>query len=160
MENLFVEYWGTNGDFANAVRAGMKLIPFSGYEVRNESVVLMSNTTGGRDNLSNSETLQAFRKALMSRGRVVTPNDMKLLVQQELGNRVSDVQVRKGIAISKDRREGFIRNVEVIITPTASENTSSDQWDVITSSIETMLNFETSGFYPIRVSLAGKNSFK
>jgi hypothetical protein len=157
MENLFVEYWGTNGEFANAIRSGVKLTPFSGYEVRSESVMLMTNTIGGRDNLSNSETLQAFRKALMSRGRVVTPNDVKLLVFQELGNRVRDVQVKKGFAISNDRKEGFIRNVEVLIYPSNAENTSHDQWEVIGSSIQTMLNYETSGFYPIHVRIANPN---
>ena len=157
MENLFVEFWGTNGDFGNSIRAGVKLIPFSGYDVRSESVFLMTNTNGGRDNLSNSETLQAFRKALMSRGRVVTPNDIKLLVQQELGNRIRDVQVRKGIELSLNRKEGFIRNVEVVITPAASENSSHDQWEVIGSSIAAILNYETSGFYPIKVSIAHKN---
>lgn len=156
-ENLFVEFWSTNGDFGNSIRAGMKLVPYSGYDVRSESVFLMTNSVGGRDNLSNSETLQAFRKALMSRGRVVTPSDMKLLVQQELGSRVKDVQIRKGIELSKNRKEGFIRNVEVIITPASNENSSSDQWEVIGSSIAAILNAETSGFYPIKVSIAHRN---
>ncbi|MFN0030918.1 MAG: hypothetical protein ACKVOR_02020 [Flavobacteriales bacterium] len=155
-ENIFVEYWGTNGEFANNLRTGAKLTPFSGYEVRNESAIMMTNTYGGRNNLTNSETLQAFRKALMTRGRIVTPNDIRLAVHQELGARVRDVHVKKGISISKSRTSAFVSNVEVTITPATAEGTSREQWEVLGSSIESMLNNETSGFYPIKVKIAAK----
>ncbi|MDZ4822257.1 MAG: hypothetical protein SH856_02235 [Flavobacteriales bacterium] len=154
-ENIFTEFWGTHGEFANNIRSSAKLMPFSGYEVRSESVMMLTNTQGGRDNLTNNETLDAFRKALMTRGRVVTPNDIRLLVQHEMGSRVAGVEVKRGMRISADAKHGYERSVDVIITP-SDEISNHGQWEGMCASLENTITMQTSGYYPVRVLMSNQ----
>ena len=157
-ENLFIEFWSTHGDFANGVRAGSKLTPYSSYDVRSETSFLLSTSFGGRDVLNNSETLQSFRRALLSRDRLVTPADIILLVKQELGNRQADVQIRHGDRMSADRKKGFYKVVEVVLKPLSDERTSPEQWDLMRSGLEAMINQKMNGYYPIHVIVNNKDN--
>lgn len=150
-ENLFLEFWSTHGDFANGIRTGSKLTPYGSYDVRSESAVLISTSFGGRDELNNPDTLLAFRRALLSRDRLVTPADIELLVRQELGNRASDVQIRHGNRMSADRSKGFYKVVEVVVKPLADDRMAPEQWELLRSGLEATISQKVNGFYPVQV---------
>jgi hypothetical protein len=155
-ENLFVEFWSTVGDFGNGIRAGSKLTPYSSYDIRSEVAMLLTTSFGGRDALNNSETLQAFRRALLSKDRLVTPADITLLVRQELANRKADIQIRHNNRMSADRKKGFYKVVEVVITPSPDDNTTVDQWELLRSGLQAMISQRINGYYHLHVVIEQK----
>ena len=115
-ENIFVEFWSTNGELANLIRSGVKLELYSGTDIHRESIVLMTNTVGGKDKLKNTELVTAYKNTLLSRGRIVTQQDIKNACQQVFSNKMQKAEVKKGIAMSAKPDEGLINTVDVTVT--------------------------------------------
>ncbi|MCC6599668.1 MAG: type VI secretion system baseplate subunit TssF [Crocinitomicaceae bacterium] len=152
-ENIFVEFWSTHGEFANMVRTGSQLMPYAGYEVKPDSVLMLTNSVGGQDNLSGSEMLNSCRKALMTRGRIVTPNDIRVMIRQELGEAAANIEITRGIMNSVNRKEAFVRTIDVLITPSASDRATDEEWSARCLYLESVIRSDSSGFYPIRIRL-------
>jgi hypothetical protein len=117
-EMLYIEYWITNGEVANAIRPGSKFDVYSGNDIQRNNIINMTNTYGGRNELSSDDALNAYRYALVTRNRIITIEDIKTFVRFELGNRLKQVQVEKGVMNSKMPNEGIIRCINIIITLT------------------------------------------
>lgn len=115
-ENIFVEFWSTNGELANLIRSGVKLDLYNGTDIHRESIVLMSNTIGGKDKLRNTELVASYKNTLLSRGRIVTQQDIKNVCQQVFGNKMQKAEVKKGIIVSAKPEEGLVNSVDVCVT--------------------------------------------
>jgi hypothetical protein len=113
---VFVEFWSTKASQANKIKSGNKLAVYEGSDIKNGSVVLMTSTVGGRDKMETEDRLNAYRRTLLSRGRVVTPEDVKVLCYEHFGKNVDKVEIRKGLTTGDSVTEGFIRSVDVFIT--------------------------------------------
>ena len=116
-ENVFVEFWTTNGEMANMIRSGLKLNLYSGNDINRETLVLMTPTISGRDKPKNTDLLTAYKTALLSRDRVVTQQDIKNICTQIFGAKLQKVDVKKGVAISNIPNEGLISTIDVYIKP-------------------------------------------
>ena len=114
-ENIFVEFWSTNGELSNLIRSGTKLDLYSGSDIHRESLVLMTTTIGGKDKLRNTELVAAYKNTLLSRGRIVTQQDIKNACQQVFGSKMQKAEVKKGIAMSTKPDEGLINTVDVTV---------------------------------------------
>jgi hypothetical protein len=66
--------------------------------------------------METEDRLNAYRRTLLSRGRVVTPEDVKVLCYEHFGKNVDKVEIRKGLTTGDSVTEGFIRSVDVFIT--------------------------------------------
>ena len=75
-ETVFVEFWSTQGVFANNIKAGSKLNIYEGSDIEQESVTLVTQTVGGRERLDTQERIHTYRKTLLSHGRIVTAEDI------------------------------------------------------------------------------------
>jgi hypothetical protein len=150
-ENVFLSFWSTNGDLSNNIRAGNKLELYSGGDVRNETLFLMTTTKGGKNRLNDLERLNAFRSSLIARGRIVTPNDIKLFCENELGENVKDIKVKKGFTVGSDAKTGFIQTIEVIISPADKLRSSAEQWEAICADLTEKLHQRSSSFMPFKV---------
>jgi hypothetical protein len=115
-ENVFVEFWSTDGSSANNVKPGTPLTLFSGSDIRKESVRFLTVTAGGRDKMDTEDRLNAYRKALLSKGRIVTAEDIKALCYVHFGKNLEKVEVTKGIAAGTTADTGFVRTIDIRIT--------------------------------------------
>lgn len=113
---LFIEFWSTTGTFANKIKSGEYLSPYEGSDLIPESVILFTATTGGKDRMNTEEKVNSYRKALLSHGRVVTPEDIKALCYEHFGKILQSVEIRKGVKTGKTTKEGFIRTIDIILT--------------------------------------------
>jgi len=149
-ENIFVEFWSTQGMFANQIRGGSQLTPFAGFELKSESIQLITASTGGKNAPESAELLQAYRKALMTRGRVVTANDIRLFIQSEdEAALIQRVEISRGFENSPSSRTGLSRTIQVTLYPKASA--LNEDWPQKCFDIEMKLRNESSAFFPIRV---------
>ncbi len=154
-EILYIEYWSTNGETANNIRTGTKLELYTGSDLQKESIVLMINTQGGTNQLSNEETLNAYRYSLLTRDRIITTEDIKSFFRFELSSRVKNVEVVRGVKMSNNPNEGLIKCVNIIITPTAN-SLSNEEWEQTLLDLQEKLESKSNPFTNFTLSLKEK----
>jgi hypothetical protein len=113
---VFVEFWSTQASGANKIKAGTRLSVYEGSDIKGDSVFLMTPSQGGRDKLDTEERLNAYRRTLLSRGRVVTPEDVKALCYEHFGKSVDQIEVVRGVMKGDSPTLGFVRTIDVNIT--------------------------------------------
>ncbi len=128
-DTIFVQYWTCNGEEGNGIRSGSKMDLYEGSSFKKESLVLMTQTTGGMDKLKNTEVLTAFKSVLLSRNRIVTAADIRNFCISYLQEKARDVIVEKGLAISAMPDQGLMPVVNVIITPRPQGNSVDIDWE-------------------------------
>lgn len=136
---MYAEYWTTIAEAANNLRAGTKLRQVKGVKVKQESLQLMTTTTGGKNRLKPEERLNAFRYGIMTRNRIVTKEDIRNFCVTELGESVSKIEVDKGIEMSANPKGGFRRTIDVKITPLETEAFDSEQWQLLCEQLKIKL---------------------
>jgi hypothetical protein len=113
--NIFIRYWSTFGKDANNIKAGTTLRLYKGSSVKNNEVLLVTTTIGGRNKLNNNESVLAYKSALLSKDRLVTTEDIKAFCHYQLGEKVKNVNVQKGIMIHPDESSGYIKTIDITI---------------------------------------------
>ncbi len=150
-EMMFVEYWTTNTDFANNIRSGTRLQQSSGISVKPDSLMLLTTATGGKDKLKSEEKLYAFKYGLLTRERIVTVEDIKSFCFYELGNRLSEVIIKKGFIISDNPKEGIKRTIDVILTPSRQKMTDNEEWLQLCNQLKSKLETRSGMTYNYRI---------
>lgn len=110
-----IQYWTSIGEIANGIRVGSEVILYEGSNFKKERLVLMTQTSGGKDKLKKHEVLRSFKSVLLSRNRIVTPMDIKYFCLSYLQDKAEDVEVEKGMAMSSEPNKGIIPVVDVKI---------------------------------------------
>jgi hypothetical protein len=150
-ENLFVSFWSTNGEFANNIKAGSKLELYGSGDILGNSIMLMTTTKGGRGKLDERDRLAAFRSALISRGRIVTANDIRMFCLHELGKEIDDVKVSKGFMVSNSIKGGFVQTIDVKLQVAKNSQVSREEWRDVCEGLSRKLMDKSTGLTPIRV---------
>ncbi len=137
-EDVWVEYWSTQGDKANRLPTGKKLNPVSAAHLAKPSMMLVSSSTGGKEPMDESERLFAFRYALQTRSRIATEEDIKAACFAELGNKIEHVEIKKGIKKDPVSKSGFTRTIDVILEP--AEGFEQIEWIEICNELQAYLH--------------------
>jgi hypothetical protein len=116
-EDVWVEYWSTQGEGANRLPTGKKVDPVSDVKVQKAGLLLVTPTTGGKEPMDENEKLYAFRYALLTRSRIATAEDIKAACFAELGAKLAAVSIRKGVRKDPVSRGGFVRTIDVLLDP-------------------------------------------
>ncbi|MCH5721011.1 hypothetical protein [Niabella hibiscisoli] len=151
---LYISYWSTNGATANGVRAGTRLQSYRTSSVKASSAFLLTPTLGGKNRLSQTDSVVAYKYALLSKDRVMSKEDIKLYCQLALGNMVRDVSIAKGFMISAENTSGFKKTIDVTITidrksyDEAKDNGELINWE---KDIALQLDERSMAFIPFRV---------
>jgi hypothetical protein len=114
-QNIFIHYWSTCGMEGNNIKAGSTLRLYKGGGLEKNQVMLVTTTQGGRDRLGTTESVLAYKSALLSRDRLITMEDIRAFCHYQLGNRVKSIEVQKGIMVHPDQLQGFVKTIDVVI---------------------------------------------
>jgi len=112
-ETVFIEFWSTDGSQSNNIKPGTPMNIYSGSDLRKETVRFLTATSGGRDRMDTEDRINSYRKALLSKGRVVSAEDIKALCFEHFGKNLEKVEVTKGIATGTTADTGFIRTIDI-----------------------------------------------
>ncbi|HCE56563.1 MAG TPA: hypothetical protein DER09_01905, partial [Prolixibacteraceae bacterium] len=115
-DKIFVEYWTMSGELANNIRPGSKLNVRRGADFNDKNVVFITQTVGGKHTLQKEEKINTLRSSLLSKGRVVTVEDVKALSIVIFGSTVKNVEVEKGVFLDPAIGKGMSRCLDVFIT--------------------------------------------
>ncbi|RMG22362.1 MAG: hypothetical protein D6730_16605 [Bacteroidetes bacterium] len=148
-ENVRVAFWDTYGAAANNLPTGTVFTAYRGADFPRGGVMLVSRSQGGRDPLDPKESLHAYRDALLSRGRIVSPADVRAVCFSVLGSRLKQVEVRKGVSVGDSPTQGLIRTLDVVLTPGHEGALSPDDCE----ELKTILESRSTGILPFRVFL-------
>lgn len=138
-EMMYVDYWTTLAENANNIRSGTRLQQLKSAKIKSNRLFLVTTTTGGRNRLRPEERLNAFRYGLIARNRIVTREDIRSFCFYELGSRISQVSVQKGIQMSPHPQQGFSRTIDILITPSGTDRLDSNEWEQLFSQLMSKL---------------------
>ncbi len=153
-QNISIRYWSTAGAEGNNVKSGTLLRLYKGTGVEYNQATLVTTTVGGRSKLGTTETVLAYKSALLSRDRLITTEDIKTFCHFQLGERVKKIDIQKGITIHPDQQQGFIKTVDVLITvdPKAfDEMMEKGEVDFWTNNLKLLLEEKSVSLFPYRI---------
>lgn len=151
-ELITIDYWVTNGEDANSIKAGTS-VSTPGLTLLNpKKSFVLSNFTGGRDDVSETDKKAILRQQLISGNRIVSAQDVKLLCHRLYGNKIRQVDVRKSVQVSSNKEEGFKRSIDVSLTYSDSVNPSmKTELENLARELEYILQTQATLVYLVRV---------
>ncbi len=152
-EMISVEYWGCVGEDANDIKPETRLNVDSGADFVTNSIYMITSSVGGRNRLSTQEKILAYRKSLLTHGRVVTFADVKAFCLNHFKQTVFAIELRKGTKIDSATNKGFERTIDILITRNSSlEPPISDrEWQYLCDNLMHKLESVSSNVYPYRL---------
>lgn len=114
-----------------------------------EPSCLLLTIKKGFNRPNENEKIANFREKLMSRGRIVTHQDIQLFCKSCLGDKLANVEIRKDVMIGQNSSMGFTRYINVKLIPT-DEIPNKNEWEAICYEINNFLN-EQMQVLPIKV---------
>ena len=138
---------------ANGVLAQSKLELRRSGRVHRKSIYTLTSTRGGTRPLGSQGRKYAYKKAIISRGRVVSREDVRAFCYAHFVNELAHVDIKKGYSTGLGPNQGLMRTIEVKLrfTPQALEAGGHGPLHVRMAKLERELNRNTSAVLPIRV---------
>ena len=151
-EMVFINYWTTNDIDANNIKAGLAVIAVNNTLIDSKKSHTLTSFSGGKNTVSETEKKTILRQQLLSGGKVISAEDVKLLCFQLYGDKLKKVEVQKGVQVSNKRGEGFKRTIDVLITynNTVTESMKNEM-DNLYYELEYNLQKNASPVYPFRI---------
>ncbi|MDY8138344.1 type VI secretion system baseplate subunit TssF [Aquimarina sp. 2201CG5-10] len=150
-DTLLVEYWTTNGEEANQIKSGNSLNIYQGSDLKQKGSMFLTSTFQGKNNLSMDERLHAYRRALLSRNRIVTKEDVKALCYELCSNKVEEVKVNKGFKTDIRISKGLIPCIEILLYPNKKVKTMEVEWNALKSNILAILEEQSLNVFPYKL---------
>ncbi len=125
-ETIQVNYWTTAPKEAAHVKAGMSFRPVQHTLTGTAGTYSLTSAMGGAETPGDYQRKQMLVRQLLSRGKIVSSEDVKLLCYELLGNRLKDMQVRKAMTIQAGRQAGIARVIEIVIRIDKTEFSESE----------------------------------
>jgi hypothetical protein len=154
--NVFIKYWTTDGAAGNNVRSSATLRPYNNMDVESDSIRLLTATQGGRNKLSDSDKVLAYKTALLNKEKLVTHEDVTVFCRLRLAIQAAQVSIRKGYTVAANTVQGFTKTMEVRVELTEmdyralQERGTIEFWQQdLAAAIEAISNF----FMPIHVTI-------
>ena len=123
---VFLSYWITHCHLANGIHPGSKFRSIQDNYFT--SLNLLSSTIGGKGSLSSDRYVDSFKYAMLSNDKIVTAEDVKAFCKHELGDKIENVEIKKGFVLSEDPNEGIVRCSDVILTKKPNQIISEQEW--------------------------------
>lgn len=152
-ENIFVNYWTTNGEEANNIKKGSLMESYKVVGIGTQNGIFLTKTQGGRNDLSMNERLNSYRRSLLSKGKIVTKEDIKALCFDLCGDRITNATVSRTFINSHKEKKGIIRCIEIKLKKNNAITTPDFEWKEISSSIISLLESESLNIYPYKITL-------
>ena len=114
---IHIDYWTTNCEAANELRYGTFLHPVNFIPVEKNGCILLKKARGGKSIPKNEELLPAYKLALTTHNRLYSASDYENYCRLKFGDKLQDVQIRRGIMCSSKPKEGLVRTIDICLTP-------------------------------------------
>ncbi len=151
LETFFVSYWTTNGEKANKIHPFVKLHQFKGTSFKTDSIMFVTGTVGGENEPKASDKIYAYRENILSRGRVVTRQDIINHCFNHYKSSIANVSVKKGIQVEQGSATGYTPTTDVYITKSTDSLYEDADWNYLKESLENSLLLNSANVLPFRI---------
>ncbi|GAB3796460.1 hypothetical protein GCM10028819_14100 [Spirosoma humi] len=127
-DTVFIDYWTGEGEAANRLPVGSRLSPYADNSFRKDAGFLMTTTTGGRERPNESEKITQYKRALLTRNRVVTPEDARAVCHAELGAHLQSAQIERTFRVDPQPGNGFQRCIQISLKPSTTSAYTPNEW--------------------------------
>jgi hypothetical protein len=148
---LFVKYWTTDGENANKINTFSKFTLQKGADFENNSILLLSSTKGGKNELTNSDKIYAYRENLISNQKVVTRQDIIILCKNHFGDAINSVEIKNGIQTSLDETIGYMPTIDIYLEKNPLTIFNNDEWEFLRDDIKILIENRAINVVPFRV---------
>lgn len=118
-EIYFVDYWITNGEDVNHIRTGSLFFNYSEHLLIPASIRTLFPVTGGKYAPQSETKKKEYRKSLAERVLLVTDDDVKQFCVSELGDLLSEIEIKRGIIPENGTRTSFLSTTDIYVTLSA-----------------------------------------
>lgn len=155
-----VEYWTSPGAAGNGIpaRSSLRCTTKLAFSLDKDSIELVTSTIDGRAPLNSTEQVDAMKSALLSRGKIVTREDVKAFCREFLRDKISDLSVQDGVGTDPRYDFGMTRQLEVRLAPT--QKAKKEDWEGICHQLQGLLEQRSTSTIPIRVMLETSESIR
>ncbi len=143
-----VEYWSTDGSFANNIKYGTELNNYKTIGLEQKSSFLLTSSHSGRDALNMDERLQAYRRSLLSRDRIVTKEDLKSVCFEFFGDKIENVDIKNSYTIDLSLNKGMINCIDIELTVNKSKEIDEVEWDFVKNNLLLFLEKHATSVFP------------
>ncbi|AUD07153.1 type VI secretion system baseplate subunit TssF [Spirosoma pollinicola] len=150
-DTVFIEYWTCDGEAANRLPTGSRLTPYSDNSLRKDAGFLMTTTNGGRERLKESEKITQYKRALLTRNRIVTLEDVRAVCLAELGSHLRSVQVERTFRVDPQPQNGFQRCIRVSLEPSATSPYAAADWQQQVRLLQVTLDAQSVAALPYQI---------
>jgi hypothetical protein len=147
-----VTYYLTNGSLGNGLKKG-EHIHFDSAELIRDKIYLMTPTLGGTDIKKDEELIRSFRYALLTRGKLVTVEDIKALCNVQFGKYAESIEVQKSVDIDTQTGSGLRRIIEIKIRLEKNIKLSPEEIKFLEKDLEQQLQEKSLNVLPFKVSI-------
>lgn len=152
--NIFIECWSTTGETANRIRQGTTLESIAGCDLVPQSILLVTPVTGGRNRLTAEDRMHAYRKALLTKDKIITEQDIRITAFHCFGNKITGVNVKKGVMHSTvSPQAGLIKTIDVELLAAADQPMGEEEQRFLLADLQAQLEAGSANIFPFRVRL-------
>ncbi len=149
----YIDYWTAQGIAANKINSGTKVSVYNSSDIREENTFFITSTFGGKEKISTNQKINVFKKTLLTRGRVVTHDDIKTTCFAELGDKLQAVIIQKKVQAGRTPNAGFFRCIEVLLIPNPQQHYDATEWEHVGSLLQQNLEQDSTANIPFLVKI-------
>ncbi len=149
----YIDYWTAQGIAANKINSGTKVSVYNSSDIREDNTFLITGTFGGKEKISTNQKINVFKKTLLTRGRVVTHDDIKTTCFAELGDKLQEVVIQKTVQAGRTPNAGFFRCIEVLLIPNPQQHYDATEWEHVCSLLQQNLEQDSTANIPFIVKI-------
>ena len=149
-ETVIVRYWWTGGQIGNNIDSS-QLLSMAGQTLwEQDSLKFLTTTIGGTNPLGPEGQLDILKSSLVVKDKIVTQKDIEFYCKEKLGDKLLNINIRKGAKLSEKPYEGLISVLKVIIDTSLHNEKEIQYWTRI---LNLDLNTKSSAILPIDVTI-------
>ncbi len=150
-KNIYAAYWTTAGEKANKINPYVKMNAKVGSAFQPDSLTLVTGTLGGKDEPSPSEKIYAYREHVLSKGRVVTRQDIIQHCFSIYKSSITKVTIEKGVMVSQHQGVGYTPTTDIHITKNAEIDYREADWEHLKKELLISMRVRSANVLPFRV---------
>ncbi len=152
-DQLLVAFWTCNGALANGIKSGTDLYLNKGIGVQQNNSYLLTTSSGGKDDLKTIDRLNSYRRALLSRDKIVTREDVRALCYEIYGNKLERVDVKRGFIKDMEFNRGWTPCIQILLTPTQKSKGKKEFWQQENNKLMYLLEKKSMNVFPYEVKI-------
>ncbi len=149
--SIFVNYFITSGDYANGLKPGTALNIVKGGQFAQGSIKLVTASIGGRSKMTREDRVNTFRKALLTRDKIVSEEDLKSFCSVHFGKYLAAISIKKGVQKLNSSKESYERTIDLYIDFNPHEILSESDVHFLCKDFLVTLEKKSSNVFPFRM---------